>query len=272
MQFFQISFELRRAIGRRNRLFQVCRICRRQNLPGSLLQFVRLLNPVVPVFIHQPLESRQIVIQAGIAHRRRLVPNQAGGAAPLRLHSFTDDRNQIGINIRQIAQRQFRIAFTGQSGRLARQPFQRTVRADVQHRVRTEPIPQPGVKPQIMMRRRTIRRMVDLGRVFAKAARRLDADHDIAQSHSRHQQAVPLDKDLPRSSPPIGRHLLRRFFRQLGKPFVVFFGAKGSQIIRRRLFPYVLPFIGPAGNQPVHQFLAVCRQFTHLIARLLHAP
>ena len=187
MQLFQISFEISSRFRRFHRISQICRFCRRQDLLRGFRQFFRLIESVVPVLIHQPFHYRQFVINAGMTHRRRLMADQAGGATPFRLHPLANDGNQIGINIRQIAQRQLRVTLAGQAGRFPRQPLQRTVSSDMHHRISAKLVAQPFIIGKIMMRRRAVRRMINLGRVLAKAARRLNTDKNISQQHSRRQ-------------------------------------------------------------------------------------
>ena len=213
MQTFQIGFERFVCCGRLHRVIQIGRRRRRQNLRRRRRQLFRLIQTIVPIFIDQPLHHRQLVIKPGLTHRRRLMPDQASGAPTLGLRSLANNRDQIGVNIRQVAQRQLGITFAGQRRRLARQPFQRTMRADVQHHIRAELFPQPFVIGQIMMGRRAIGRMVDLSRILAETARRLDANDHVSQPHSRDQQAPILHKHLTRRFSPIPSQFPGRFFR-----------------------------------------------------------
>ena len=74
--------------------------------------------------------------------------------------------------------------------RLAWQPLQRAVLADMDERVRAEVVAQPAIQRVITVRRRQIWLVIDQVRIHAVAARRLDRDEHIAEAQPGERDVV----------------------------------------------------------------------------------
>ena len=139
------------------------------------------------VFFQQLFQFGQFLIRSGHAHRRGKVTDQAGGAASFGLDSLSHARDPVGINIGQITQGNFRIAAIRHGDPFARQPFQRTMRSHVNDHIRLPDIPHPGIKADIVVRRRTVRRMINLAGILPEPPRRLNGNENIAIQHPGNQ-------------------------------------------------------------------------------------
>ncbi len=80
-------------------------------------------------------------------------------------------------------------AVLGQRHRLARQPFEVAVLAEMHDGVRPQHVAQPGVEGEVVVRRHQVGRVVAGLRVDIVAARRLHADDDIAEALDRQREA-----------------------------------------------------------------------------------
>ena len=205
-----------------------------------------------------------------MAHRRRQIADQAGPAAPLGLHAFTHHGDPIGINIGRIVNSQLRVAGSRQTGAFSGKPFQRTMGADMHHSVRFPDIAQPVIIPQIMMRWRAVRGMVNFPRIFAETARRLDGNKDVAVLHTGNQQHIVIVKNISRRFAPVAPQLLLRFFFQRNKKAAVVFVRKLAIRFSHLLFRHITAIIGRMRNQFVHEDAAVFRNAIYHIPFLLH--
>ena len=85
-----------------------------------------------------------------------------------------------------------------------------------------ELLAQPGIEGEIAVRRRQIRIVVARGGIDVVAARRLDADHHIAErQRGERERAVHDDADRPPASPHRSLILFLNFGRQLVEEFEV---------------------------------------------------
>ena len=91
--------------------------------------------------------------------------------------------------MRERPERGFRKALGGERQRLARQPFHIAVLSHVHHRMGIEGRAQPRVEGEIAVRRRQVGVVVALLRIDVVAARRLDRDDHVAETHCREREA-----------------------------------------------------------------------------------
>ena len=138
-----------------------------------------------------------------------------------------------------IADRGVRGTRRGQSRMLARQPFHRSVFAEVNDGVCAEFVFEPSVCGEIVMRRRHVRIVINRDRVLAESAWRLDQDDDVAgPQRGEHDLVLPtirrgvdalpivviadaIHEQLPGRFAPRLRHGVGEFGRQMGNPFAI---------------------------------------------------
>ena len=106
------------------------------------------------------------------------------------------------IKVRQRPERCFRNARFGQGERLAGQPFQIAVLAEVDDHVNAEASTQPRVKGEIMMRRNEVGIVVTGHGVDVVAARGLNADNNVAELQQSKFEDVVEDLWIILRSPP----------------------------------------------------------------------
>jgi len=102
------------------------------------------------------VEHGHLFVEIGIGENRRHVVDDAAVRPPLCLRSLARIVDDVGVDVRQIHDRQIGVTLCRQAERLARQPFERTVRADVHHGVCPEDVPDPAVMGKVVVRRRNI--------------------------------------------------------------------------------------------------------------------
>lgn len=95
------------------------------------------------IFVDQPLEALLVLVQSGAGQRRRQVAERDGGDAALGLRRLAGIGDDEGIDDGQRAGDDLGEADIGERDRLARQPFQRAVRADMDEGVDPERFLQP---------------------------------------------------------------------------------------------------------------------------------
>ena len=125
-----------------------------------------------------------------------------GGAAALGLAALARIVDDEGVDVGQGAEDRLGEAVGRERQRLARQPFEIAVLAHVDHGMGAEALAQPSVEGEIAMRRRQIRVVIARGRIDVVAARRLDADDQIAErQHGERESAVHDMRIVGRFSP-----------------------------------------------------------------------
>ena len=93
-----------------------------------------------------------------------------------------------GIKVGQVAEHDLGVALRRQRRRLAGEPFEVAVLTHVEDGVRAELVAEPAVIGEVVVRRRQVGAVIDRHRVGAEAARRLDADEDVAEDHAGDRQ------------------------------------------------------------------------------------
>ena len=141
---------------------------------------------MVGVLVEQLLESCDVAVGFGAGHRRDEVVDQGGVGAAFGLGALARVVDQERVDQRQVAQRGVGAAGRRHAQRLAGQPLQVAVLAEVHDGVGAETwLREPAVGGQVVMARRQVGVVVDGDRVLAEAARRLHHQHHVAGPHVR---------------------------------------------------------------------------------------
>ncbi len=233
-------------------------------------QIIRLRAAEVYVFVHELFQLLQLVVHSGLRLRCRQMLNQAGSTAAFRLNTLASNSDVIRINIRQITQRQIRIAAAVQAGVLARQPFQAAMRTDMRNSVCLPHIAHPAVEGQILMRRCNVRIVVNLFRVLAKATRRLYCYENITIHRSRHQDIAVIFHNRTGHFAPVLNQLLLHLFIHQRKELFIF---RSRQLVSsvNLLFRKHAAVIGSISGQQFDKFLRILWNPINLIATLAHS-
>ena len=154
----------------------------RPDLLADRGQLGRVERGDVGVLVEQLLEPGDVAVGLGARHRRDQVVDQRGVRAALGLGALARVVDQERVDQRQVAERGVGAAGRGHAQRLAGQPLQVAVLAEVHDRVGAEPVAsrEPAVGGQVVVARRQVRVVVDRDRVLAEPARRLHHQHDVA--------------------------------------------------------------------------------------------
>ena len=203
-------------------------------------------------------------------HRWREVTDEARRTAPLCLNPLPDNRDPVGIDIRQVAQRHIRPAAVRERRALARQPLERAVRPDVNDRIRLPDVAHPVIVPDVVVCGSGVRRVEQLAGILAKAARGLHRDKEIPVQRARDEQcSIVIEHITGRIAPvlyELHSHLLGQFrkkrtillCRQLSIGRLCLLRRHKAAIIRRVI------------RQQIHERLAALRDLIHDIACRLH--
>ena len=172
----------------------------------------------VGVLVEQLLQTRDVAVGFGARHRRDEVVDEHGVRAPLGLGALAGVVDQERVDQRQVAQRGVGSARRRHAQRLAGQPFQVAVLAQVHHRVRPESGVQPVVGGQVVVAGRQVRVVVDGDRIFPEAARRLHHQHQVAGLHCGDDDlavgiVAAVDEQLTRRRAPVRLHGVGEFAR-----------------------------------------------------------
>ena len=141
------------------------------------------------IFIDQLLEIAERPVAFGARQRRRQMIDDHGAHAPLGLGAFAGVVDDERIDVGQRPQGRLGKAFGRQRHRLARQPFQVSVLAHMNHGVGVKTPPEPSVEGEIVVRRHQVRVVVAGLGIQMIAARRLQADGGVPQSECRDGEA-----------------------------------------------------------------------------------
>ena len=134
----------------------------------------------------------QFGIESGTIQRRWEMSDDGRHGTALGLQAFTDVVHDIGIKLRHCADNDFARVGGGVTDFLARQPFVRGVRADMDHRVSLKALLQPKIKRQVLVMRRQRDIVIDGLNVLIPAARGLWREQQIAPSLRRkHEERLP---------------------------------------------------------------------------------
>ncbi len=132
------------------------------------------------IFLQQAFQLGQRPVQSGGAQRRRQVADGDGADAALGLHRLAGVVDDERVDDRQWAEQRLRKACFRQRERLAGQPFERAVRAEVHQRVDALLPAQRRVERDVGVTRRTRGVVIAVLAIFARASVRLQHDDDVA--------------------------------------------------------------------------------------------
>ena len=215
-------------------------------------QTARVDSRGLVILVDQTLQFRQRTVAFGAGHGRGEVVDDDRRGAAFGLAPFAGVVDDEGVEMRQRPERGFGETFFRQGDRLARQPFQVAVLAEMDDGVGVESLAQPGVEREIAMRRNEVRVMIGGGGVDVVAARRLHAEDDIAESRDGESESAVGDARIGLGGAPAAGHRGANRLRQAGeRPFVG----------RDRIAD------GAArGDRPTHERAAVGGDVAHLVA------
>ena len=106
---------------------------------------VRIWFKAAPT-INGRLQIQQSTIEARGRNRRRQITDQRRTGAPFGEHAFGRIIGSVEVVIGQIANQPIRPALRGHAGLLAGHEFQRTMRSEMQHRIRGEILLDPLIE------------------------------------------------------------------------------------------------------------------------------
>ena len=222
---------------------------------GRQLGGVEHLEP--RVFVEQRLELRHLVVGVGAHHRRHQVVDDHRVHAPLGLDALARVVDDEGVDERHVAERGVGRATGRERERLAGQPLERAVLAEVHDRVRTPDALDPPVAGQVVVRRRQLGVVVDPHGIVAVAARRLDRDEHVAELEPGHDEVGAVDVAVARRRAPalLDRRAQRR--RQLRVPGDVVVDRQTQRRGRELVVGEELRVVPARRDQRVHELVAV---------------
>ena len=181
-----------------------------QDIGGERGDAARIAARGLVIFVDQPLQLGRRAVAAGAGQRRGQVVDDHRLGAPLGLGALAGVVDDERVEMRQWPQHRLGEAFGRQGQRLARQPFEGAVLAEVDHRVGAEFVGEPGIGREIGVRRRQRRVVIGRLRVAAIAARRLDQHRDIAAAKAGNAEMPAIEPARMEERVALARSPLRR--------------------------------------------------------------
>ena len=175
------------------------------------------------MLVEQLLEPGDVAVGLGPRHRRDEVVDERGVRAALGLRPLTRVVDQERVDQGKVAERGVGAAARAHPQRLARQPLQVAVLAQVHDRVGAEAAlvlrrGEPAVGAQVVVRRRQVGIVVDRDRVLAEAAGWLHDQHDVAATQGGDDDGVPVDVQLTGRRTPVRLDALAEVVGQRVEP------------------------------------------------------
>ncbi len=216
----------------------------------------------VGVLVEQLLQSRDVAVGFGARHRRDEVVDQHGVRAAFGLGALAGIVDQERVDQRQVAQRRVGAAGRRHAERLARQPLQVAVLAEVHDRVGAEAGVEPVVGGQVVVAGRQVGVVVDRDRVLAEPPRRLDHQHDVAGLHCGDDDlavgvVAAVDEQLAGRRAPVLDDRVGEFCWQRGEPVAVVLGRHPDRVACQLPLGEPVGILAAALDQRVHQRVAV---------------
>ena len=218
------------------------------------------------VLVDQRLEVHQLAVRLGPGQGRREVVDDDGGGAPLGLAAFARVVDDEGVEVGQRSERDLRPAGRGKRQSLARQPFQIAVLAEMDDGLGAERLAQPEVEGEVAVRRDEVGAVVGLGRVDVVAARRLDAENDVAEAVDGEAKGAVLDERVGLGLAPAGEERITGGLRPCRHGALV---DVERQADGRDSLVAAGERVGRAGLQQRHQLGGGFRRFCNAIAGVL---
>ena len=156
------------------------------------------------VLVDERLQLRQRSVNFGPRHRRREMIDDHRRRSTLRLTALARIVDQKRIDERCRRERDLRPAGLRKTERLARQPFEIAVLAEMHDRVGAERLPYPRVEREVVVWRDEIGIVVGRLRIDGVAALRLDADDDIAEAMDGETERAVGEEWIALGRPPTG--------------------------------------------------------------------
>ena len=234
------------------------------------LDIVRLCCAKMDVLIKSLFQFLDLLKLPRELHRRREVTDEARRTAPLCLNPLPDNRDPVGIDIRQVAQRHIRPAAVRERRALARQPLERAMRPDMNDCIRLPDVAEPVIVADVVVCGSGVRRVEQLAGILAKAARGLHRDEDIPVQRARDEQCPIVIEHITGRIAPVSLELCAHLFRQLREKGAVLRCCQlsiGRLCLLRR---HKAAIIGRVIRQQLHERLAALRDLIHDVARRPH--
>ena len=157
------------------------------------------------VFVDQPLQFQRGTVRSGGFQRRGQVSDGDRAQPPLRGRRLARVVDDEGIGHRDAAQQRRREAGFRHRDRFAGQPFERPVRAQMDHRVDVLDAAQPKVKRDVSVARRHVGVVIERLTVEDLAAVRLNRGDEASEAGVAKEKRSFLDRGIVfRRSPDLG--------------------------------------------------------------------
>ena len=162
-----------------------------QNEVGQHLSAPRIESLRLRIFVKQGFDFRRRAMRARLDQGRRQMADDDRRRAALGLRRLAGIIDDEGIDQRHGAERDFRRAILRQRHALARQPFQRAMRAAVDQRVDVFVFAQPQIEGEKAVARRESAIMIIGLAILQRATIRLQRDKDFSQpQETEHEGAI----------------------------------------------------------------------------------
>ena len=228
-------------------------------------QLGRVHRGDVGVLVEQLLEPGDVAVRLGPRHRRHEVVDDRGVRAALGLRALARVVDEERVDERQVADRRVGGAGRREGGVLAGQPLHRAVLAEVHDGVGAEPVLEPAVRGEVVVRRREVGVVVDRDRVLAEPARRLDEHDDVAGLQGgEHDLVLVVDEELPGASPHVSVTSSISSAGRSARPAAVVVGADADVAVGELGRGEPLLVLAAGGDEGVDERVAGFRVVGHL--------
>ena len=173
-----------------------------ENHRGELGALGRSLDPGSAPAFDQGLEIQQALVEAGVVDRRRDVADQGRVRPPLGDHAFGRIVGGVEIQVRHIADQPVGPAGFRQAGLLAGHEFQRAMGAEMQNGVGPEILTDPAVEGAEGVGRGKGPLEHQPHRIAFDAEGRLQADEDVSELGTQHEDRAAVGKGFARRRAP----------------------------------------------------------------------
>ena len=197
------------------------------------------------IFVHLRFQLGHDAMAVGLGHRRGQMVDDDGCSAAFGLRALARIIDDERIEMRHRSQHSLGNAGGFQRQRLAGQPFEIAVLAEMHHGVNAEFIAHPPVEREVIMRRHQIRRVIGRLGIDVVAARRLHGDKQIPVAAKRKAQRLAVAHRIRCRVAPAVTHSPLQVRRQLreclavgtqrhggvtGAPLPAFIGRPGAEV------------------------------------------
>ncbi len=234
----------------------------RPDLLADRRQLGRVHRRDVGVLVEQLLEPGDVAVGLGPGHRRDEVVDERGVRPALGLRALPRVVDQERVDQRQVAERRVGPARGAHPQRLAGQPLEVAVLAEVHDRVRAEAAlalrrGEPAVGGQVVVARGQVGVVVDRDRVLAEAARRLHHQHDVAAAQGGDHDVGAVDEQLTGRRTPVRLDALAEVVGQRVEPAGVGRGRDPDRVARELLLGQPVGVLAAGVDQGVDQRVPV---------------